>query len=366
MRLTVCVDALQPHLSGIGRYTWELCKGLTERADIDPLYFYRNRYLVDEPASLLSESECRPTGTRQLRWLQRWQARRALRSTLVHAPNYFLPADAGHGVITVHDLSVLRFPETHPIDRVKTFEKEFQSSLGRAAHVITDSETIRRELIETFAVPAIGITAVPLGVERRFRPMHSDEIGPILNRFGLTSQGYGLSVAAFEPRKRLSELIAAWRELPKLLRDRCPLILAGTPGWRNEALREAIARGEAEGWLKHLGFVEDSLLPFLYAGARVFVYPSTYEGFGLPPIEAMASGAPVIVSGQSCLREICGDGAFYVDPSDLVAFTSAIEMNLEDEQRRLALVRRAVDRAALYTWDRCVGDTVAVYRKIAN
>jgi alpha-1,3-rhamnosyl/mannosyltransferase len=364
MRVTLCVDALQVQLSGIGRYTWELCQRLSRCDEISRVHFYRGHSLIDDPSRLLSNPHYRPRLSRRpFRPIGRLKASRALASTLVHGPNYFLPLDADGGVITVHDLSIFRYPETHPPSRVKSFERLFASSLARATHVITDSETIRHELIDTFSLPPEAVSAVSLAAGPNFRSPDASKVAGALEEWGLTPGTYGLTVAAFEPRKKIPELIAAWRRLPPALRQACPLVLAGSAGWRNERLHEQIDQAVSEGWLKHLGFVDEARLPLLYAGARLFIYPSIYEGFGLPPIEAMAAGTPVIVSDKSCLPEVCGEAAGYIDPDDPDRFTKAMEEALSDEQWRAEMSRRGQERARLYSWDRCVADTVEIYKK---
>src|SRR3990170_245171 len=217
-----------------------------------------------------------------------------------------------------------------------------------------------------FGVQANMVTAVPLGVESSFRPLSRAVVAPALEHWGLRPNGYGLCVSTLEPRKKISELLSAWRQLPKGVRDTYPLVLCGGAGWRNEKLKEQIERGVAEGWLRYLGFVEEPLLPRLYAGAALFIYPSTYEGFGLPPVEAMASGVPVMVSPHSCLAEVCGDGAVYVDPDDPDAFVAALEDKLSDRKGAAQLIERGLARARLFSWDRCVDGTVEVYLKAAS
>jgi alpha-1,3-rhamnosyl/mannosyltransferase len=288
-------------------------------------------------------------------------ARRTLQSTIVHAPNYFLPVGADKSVTTVHDLSVFRFPETHPIARVRQFERLFEDSLNRATRIITDTETVRCELIEMFNVLPNRITAVALGVSDRFRPLSATELEPPLGKWGLTGS-YGLCVSALEPRKKVLELIGAWRRLPIGLRNRLPLVLAGGGGWLNEEIKDQVAAAEAEGWLRNLGHVDEADLPRLYAGARLFIYPSTYEGFGLPPVEAMACGVPAVVADRSCLREVCGEAPKYVDPENDNEFLTTIMESLENEQWRAKAVQCGLNQAAKYTWARCIEDTVAVYR----
>lgn len=364
LRIALCVDALAPQPGGIGRYTWELAKGLGERGDIDQLSFFGRGRLINDPRNLIENRDL-PRRHKLFRRIDAWRMRRTLRSSLVHGPNYFLPAAVESGVITVHDLSVFKYPETHPAARVRAFEQLFKSSLDRSAHVITDTETIKQELVATFSVRPETVTAIPLGVDRRFRP--ADGSGSeALASLGLSAGGYGLCVSTLEPRKKIRELLAAWERLPAAIRNRIPLALAGGSGWENDDLHAEIERGVGGGWLRHLGFVDDDLLPALYAGAALFIYPSIYEGFGLPPIEAMAAGVPVIVADRSCLPEVCGDAARYVDPDDPEAFVSAIEASLSDVAWRAEAVARGVERAREFTWACCVDRTIGVYQKVIN
>jgi alpha-1,3-rhamnosyl/mannosyltransferase len=338
---------------------------LPAHPEIAPVRFYGRGQLIDDPGKLVSGEPLARHGRGRLRRrFDRWRDRRAIAEDLIHGPNYFLPFFAETGVITVHDLSVLRFPETHPLERIKAFEREFEHSLARAAHVITDTETVRQEVIEQYGLSPDQVTAVLLGVSSSKRPMTATDLAPVLDRWGLRPGGYGLSISALEPRKKIAELLAAWRRLPRPLRDTYPLVLAGVPGWRNELLLQDIQAGIAEGWLKHLGFVEEALLPSLYAGAALFVYPSIYEGFGLPPLEAMACGVPTVVSSRSCLPEVCDSASRLVDPDDADDFMAAIEQGLTDEGWRAEAKARGLVRAGSLSWERCVKSTVDVYRQL--
>lgn len=354
------VNALDVHLGGIGRYTWELARRLPSQPQISSLrYFARNRVITDPGRLVRGEPIYRGRGFVRAR--RAWAARRALRTSLVHGPNYFLPAGVERGVITVHDLSVFKYPESHPRERLEHFDRLFSKSVESAAHILTDTETVRLELMDQFGVAGENITSVPLGVDEAFKPAHADILSPLLHKFGLRAGEYGLCVSAFEPRKRVPELIRAWGELPPALRSAYPLVLAGGPGWLNQHIHDSLDGPVSQGWVRYLGYVSERDLPQLYAGAALFVYPSVYEGFGLPPVEAMASGVPVIVANRSCLPEVCGDAAQYVDPDDLVQFSAAIQESLENPQQRAEFVRRGLKRAAGYTWERCISATAAVY-----
>ena len=378
MRLIVSVDALTPSLTGIGRYTWELVTRLQGAPGLKQLRFYRAGRWVKDPARLrqapaaasvaaaagssTSSPGARPPPSAAYLWAKDLYWRTTCRGNVFHAPNYFLPPCARNGVITVHDLSVLKFPETHPAERVRQWEASFSDSLGRARQLITDSEWTRNEVMAHLSWPAERITAVPLGVSADFRPQVADLLQAPLSRRGLTPDGYTLCVSTLEPRKRIEALLCAYRLLPGPLRKRWPLVLAGGHGWQAQALLQHIEQAAGEGWLIPLGYVPIEALPQLYAGASLFVYPSTYEGFGLPVIEAMASGVPVVTSNRSCLPEVSGGAARLVDPDDVVSFALTLEASLTDAAWRAEAVGAGLSQAARYTWDQCCEQTLKVYR----
>lgn len=201
-----------------------------------------------------------------------------------------------------------------------------------------------------------------LGVSARFAPRSAAELTPTLQHFKLNASGYSLCVSTIEPRKRIDSLLAAYARLPKKVLAAYPLLLVGGKGWRSEHLHEAIDAGQNAGWLRYLGFVAEEDLPALYAGAKLFVYPSIYEGFGLPVIEAMASGVPVISSDRSCLPEVAAGAGKLVNPDDLDIFTSTIEEALADIEWRQQAVANGLHVASQYNWTECVNRTVNVYK----
>lgn len=366
MRVILSVDALAPSLTGIGRYTWELASRLGQMPDVEQVRYYRSGHWVDEPAALLrAATQKHKRRFKYPRWAKDWYWRRACRGQVFHAPNYFLPPYIENGVATIHDLSVFRFPETHPVERVKQFEKSFQQTLDVAAHLITDSEVVRQEVIEFFSWPAERITSVHLGVSSRFAPRSAAELTPALQRYRLTLGGYSLCVSTIEPRKRIDSLLEAYARLPEKMLVACPLVLVGGKGWRSEHLHELIDKGQNAGWLRYLGFAAEDDLPALYAGANLFVYPSIYEGFGLPVVEAMASGVPVVTSDLSCLPEVAAGAARLVNPDDSDALAMSIREALTDVEWRRQAVGKGLQVAARYNWDECARQTVNVYRMCA-
>ncbi|MGQ0486548.1 MAG: glycosyltransferase family 4 protein [Hyphomicrobiales bacterium] len=375
MRLVLAVDSLTPELTGIGRYTWELASRLPPLLGTDQVRYYRQGRWVKVPGQLLQPSPS-PKSSRhrgrpcwRLRmpdWVRQHGLKWACRGQIFHGPNFFVPPCADIGVATVHDLSVFKFPETHPVARVKQFEREFECSLSRASHLITASETTRKEVMEFSAWPGEKITVVPFGVSSTFAPKSESELAPCMDKYGLIGGAYALCVSTLEPRKRIGNLLRAYQCLPRRLRNRYPLILVGSAGWLSEALREEIERVSRQGWLRYLGFVPEADLAMLYAGARAFIYPSSYEGFGLPVLEAMASGIPVVASNRSSLPEVTQGAALLLDPDDVDAMAGTIRTGLSDEAWRSTARSKGLTVAQAYSWNRCIEQTVRVYEGVAR
>ncbi|MEG3178434.1 glycosyltransferase family 1 protein [Sphingomonas sp. RB3P16] len=365
MRVGITVDSLSTNLTGIGRYTWELCQGLAQNRAIDDLSYFLVDHWRSDPAALLTGQTRRRS--RLPKAIRRWRTRAGFDRRLIHGTNYFLPRQAETGVVTVHDLSIYLHPETHPIERIRDFEKQFASSLDRALHVITDSEATRRDLISHLSYPAEKVTTVHLGVSDRFRPEERATLAPRLSRLlGGPIGDYILSVATFEPRKRIEAAIVAHARFCDRTGRDVPLVLVGAKGWGNASLHALIEGEQRKGRLIMLGFVPEEELPTLYAGARLFLYPSVYEGFGLPPIEAMACGVPTIVSDRSCLPEVTRGAAMMIDPDDIDALSLAIERGLDDDIWRKGAIWAGLNVAAHYSWSRCIEKTVDIYRACSD
>jgi alpha-1,3-rhamnosyl/mannosyltransferase len=266
----------------------------------------------------------------------------------------------------VHDLSWLDYPEAHPVERVRFLDRHLPRTLERADRVLTDSAFIADEIASRFGVPRAKIRAIPLGVDAAYRPRSRDEIAPVLEKHGLRDSAYLLVVATLEPRKNLERLARAYAALPSTLKARHPLAIVGARGWLNRDLERVLAPLEAGGTVRRLGYVAENELPSIYAGAHAFAFPSLYEGFGLPVLEAMASGVPVLTSNVSSLPEVAGDAALTVDPLDERALSENLARLLEDDTWRDAASARGILRAREYPWSRCVEATVDAYRETSH
>lgn len=372
MSVVLSVEALAPALTGIGRYAWELASRLPQQLGSGKVRYYRQGNWVKDPGLLLQAAAIAPTLHRKKsrlriktpRWLKDRMLKWDCRGQVFHGPNYFLPPCADMGVATVHDLSVFKFPETHPAERIRQFERDFTCSMSRAAHLITDSEATRQEVMSFLAWPPEKITAVALGVSPKFTPVSTGDLAPCLRKYGLTPGGYALCVSTLEPRKKIGNLLQAYQCLPRRLREQYPLILVGSAGWLSEELHQEIDRLSLQGWLRYLGFVPEADLPALYAGARTFVYPSIYEGFGLPVLEAMASGVPVVAADRSSLPEVTKGAALLVDPDDIDALAASINKSLCDDAWHSTARNTGLEVAQGFTWDCCVEQTIQVYQRI--
>lgn len=389
MKLILAVDAISPPLTGIGRYAWELASRLEHHPDVEDIRFFSMGAWVRDLGSRIGARDV-PTHSKHLlsglsdrfsplvrKYLSQqlwaiqaysatvpnWMAYRlrACPDHLYHSPNFFLPPTDGRTVATIHDLSNFKYPETHPAARRKLFDLEMGRTLRHASHLITPSETTRHEVAEYFSWPEERITAILHGVHAGFRPRAPEELAPLLARHGLEPGGYSLCVSTLEPRKRILELLTAFQALPPGLRRRYPLVLVGSAGWLNESIYAKIEIGQREGWGKYLGFVPEDDLANLYAGAQAFLYPSVYEGYGLPVVEAMASGVPVLTSDKSCLPEVSGGAAWLVDPDNHEELRDGIAKVLSDDPWRETTRLRGLAVSRERTWEHSVQETLRVY-----
>jgi glycosyltransferase involved in cell wall biosynthesis len=378
VNLILNVDAITPPLTGIGRYALRLAQGLRGHANIgDARYFSAYKWVVDPEQALNANRGV--AGLRrfvpakslamQVYFAVRQRAfdhlARKFGDYVLHSPNYLLFEHSGPRVCTVHDLSWLHYPDYHPKERVQIMEKRMPHSLKIADAVITDSQFVRRELIERFAIDPARVHAIPLGVDDTFAPRDARLTQPAMTALGLRHDGYLLALATLEPRKNLGRLLDAYEQLDAALRKRYPLVLAGATGWHANALVERIDALVARGEALRLGFVPENLLPQLVAGARLLAFPSIYEGFGLPPLEAMASGVPVVASAASCIPEVTGNAALLVSPEDVDGLKLALERGLTDAPWRAQAITHGLDRARQFTWQACVDATVQIYRQVA-
>ncbi len=373
------VDPVAPPLTGIGNYALELARRLPSVPGMGLVRFAANGAWITDiearrvttPRSRMPRNSALQTLLRPVHRLYRigqevrqTRAYGTLPNTLFHGTNFTIPDFPGRSIATIHDLSVLRFPQFHPAVRVDTLKRAIEKTIERASFLIADSEFIRGEIVELLSWPPDRVRAVHLGVGPQFRCRDSEETAPVLAGLRLHHGRYALCIASIEPRKNIDGIISAYAALPPALKAEYPLVLAGHPGWNSGETHQRIRRLAGEGWLKYIGYVADATLPHLISGARGFVYPSFYEGFGLPVVEAMASGVPVVTSNGSSLAEVAEGAALLVDPLDREALTAAIRRLLEDDEWRDRARQSSLVIARRYSWDATVLNTAEVYRHV--
>lgn len=386
MKVILSVQPVRFPLTGIGRYTYELAKNLKALEAISELRYVSGEAFLAELPSSANESEERSSTVDYLTRLKRLVARNeqivdayrflkerklnrpfnGLQDHLYHGPNFYLPRFPGTSVVTFHDLSVLTMPNFHPKERVNYLAKEIDASLRRAGMIATDSDYIRSEIISRLGVNERKVGVAKLACGPEFRPRSCDEIDAVTSQYGLTYRRYTLYAGTIEPRKNLKALLDAYAQLPYPTRARYPLAMVGYKGWNNTEIVDRIEQGQREGWVRYLGFVRDGQLPLLFSGARLFAFPSLYEGFGLPVLEAMASGIPVLTSNRSSLPEVGGDAPLYVNPDDVDGIAAGLAKALEDEAWREDAIINGLRQASQFSWMRCAQDTVQIYRQALN
>lgn len=387
MKVILNIESVRFPLTGIGRYTYELATALEAQLDITQLRFFASGRFVSGLPDMGAEGIEDVSGdaaTISLNALKRWVQRYplALRAyqqlssllrtnglkgsedCIYHGPNFFLPRFAGPKIATFHDLSPFTWAHCHEPAKVQYLQNELSNTLKYADRLITDSEFTRQELAAFSGISADRIHAVPLAAAAEFHPRSAAALQALLQKYGLTYQGYTLFVGTIEPRKNIVTLLQAYEQLPMTVRQRWPLILTGYEGWNSADIHARIQRAEQQGWCKYLGYLPAHELPGIISGARLFAFPSHYEGFGLPVLEALSSGVPVVCSNSSSLPEVAGGAALLHTPEDVDSLQQCLVKGLEDDSWRSEAVVKGLAHAETFSWQRCAAETVKVYNKL--
>jgi alpha-1,3-rhamnosyl/mannosyltransferase len=282
---------------------------------------------------------------------------------LYHEPNFIpLPGDLPT-VATLHDLSAILYPQWHPADRVAYYERRFRDSLRQCTHFLTVSEFARREILRTLGLRPEQVTRTYNGIRPDLRPLPTAEVQATLQRLGLPPR-YLLYLGTLEPRKNVLMLLRVYCSLPAEVRERWPLVLVGGWGWNTAELAEYLDTEARHHNVRHVGYLPDEAVPALYNGARALVFPSFYEGFGLPPLEMMACGGAVLASTAGALVETAGSRAHLLDPWDEDGWRQALLRITDDDDWWQSLREGVTEVARPFTWERCAQETWQVYRRV--
>ena len=376
MRIAIDAHSVGTRLGGNESYAVNLIEAL---AQIDE---------VNEYTLFVTTAEARD------RFHQRWPNFK-VRSTLPHTPLIRIPltlsavlrkhpVDVLHVqftappfcpcpvVVSIHDLSFEHVPETfHRRSRIQ-LRLTVRSSARRAAKILTLSEHTRRDVIDTYGIEPSRITAIPLAAPGHFyRVEDNRELQRVRHTYGIDGQ-YILSVGSIQPRKNVARLVQAYARVRASLRDQHTetelpkLVLVGKLGWLYDETLRALEQSRVADSVILTGYVPETDLPALYSGAICFVYPSYFEGFGLPPLEAMKCGAPVIVGNQTSLPEVVGDAGLTVDPFDINSIAKAIEKLINDSVLRRELSVKGRSRAETFSWRKTAQQTLEIYEQVGR
>ncbi|NTV52445.1 MAG: glycosyltransferase family 4 protein [Candidatus Firestonebacteria bacterium] len=290
---------------------------------------------------------------------------RKMNFDVYYEPNY-IPSGihAKHLVTTVHDLSFHHHPEWHPDDRVKYFKRTFFPRVLKSDVITTDSHFIKQEVVNELGIAPDRVRVIYMGYDQSlFKVYPAAEVEAFRASRKLPKK-FILFVGSIEPRKNLERLLIAYLQLPEAEKRECKLVLSGFAGWKNSAIMNLIQKAHEH--VIFLGYLSVHELALLYNAATIFAYPSLYEGFGLPPIEAMACGTPVLVSRAASLPEVCGDAALYCDPLEVDQISSQLQKLFFDEGLQKRLVETGFQKIRNYTWDKSAEQLLQLFREISG
>jgi alpha-1,3-rhamnosyl/mannosyltransferase len=359
LRITIDATSLLVRSAGVKNYIWHWLRHLRAQAEgveINAFPFVPSSLTsLDHEASALSRPQTaarfaliklmNETGLPPVEWTIQ-------RADIFHATNLMRRAPRRAKLTaTVHDLTCFLMPEVHSEGNIKADREFAEAILKRANGLIAVSENTRQDAIRVLGIPPKRIRTIYSGIaDAYFEAKPAPRARP-----------YALYVGTIEPRKNLDGLLDSWAQLPASLRAEYDLLIAGPSGWMSE---KTFARIQREA--TYLGYVPEADLPGLTAGASAFVYPSLYEGFGFPVAQAMAAGAPVITSNNSCMPEIAGEAALLIDPRSASDLASALQTVLESADLRADLIARGREQAARFRWEACATESLQFFRGVAG
>lgn len=360
--------------AGIGRYTREMIKALAARSPgpaTEYHLFVADGHKIKMPPQLGCNFSWHTTRLTK-RWLERLWYRLHLPLwiemwtgpvDLFHQPDFVLPRSrpGTPTILTVHDLSFVREPDSVMPGMTRHLNMWVPWSVKRADQVIAVSEATRQDLIELYHTPPEKITVIHHGVTPEFKPVENPfDLAAVCQKYALDKTPFVLTLGTIQPRKNYRRLVQAFAQIDPPF----TLVIAGNKGWHYDTIFKEVQELGLENRVYFPDFVDDSDLPALYSAASLFVYPSLYEGFGLPALEAMACGTPVVASNQSSLPEVVGEAGVLVDPRDVGAIAEAMSRVLSDESLNRQLSETGRRRAAHFSWDKVAADLLNLYETV--
>lgn len=378
------LNSIRPPITGIGRYAIELLRGgLGAEMEITAV---RNRRLYDQSSLDSVFSELETTHRIETETLRKYGGKipfsreiyRRLNAShfsrladpllskgaICHDINYSFIPKRRSGLTTIYDLSHKKCPDTHPYHRVRFLDTYFSKLANSDYPIITISHNVKNDLLEAYDIAQERIHVTHLAADQQFHPREESQCAAILQRYKLKYKGYLLCVGTREPRKNLSSVLSAYCSLPDEMKQAYPLVIAGPSGWKHSQHEHRIQQLHEQGQIIKLGYVPQTDLPELYAAATAFIYPSLYEGFGLPLLEAMQSGCPCITSNSGALAEVADGNALQINPLDAEELADKLTVLLQDTDTNQHYANAGRQRAQMFSWSDTVAATHRIYESL--
>lgn len=373
-KIILSADCIKQGLTGVGRYAFELACYFRHHPQIESLKFYKHRRVFNrfpmkqKPINRYPEKFLRSLMKRNLfssLYPLFSQDLSSINDHIFHGTDFNIPDYQGISVATIHDIALVRFPHFHKNNAHNGFEN-LSAILKKASLIFTPCQFVKNDIIEVFNHPAEKIRVTYEASSGIFSPLSATHCYPTLKKWGLQYKQFILCLSTIEPRKNIPTLIEAYEKLPLSIKNHYPLVLIGHKGWQSETIHEKIHSAQRKGWLKYLGFVADADLQKILPSAALFVFPSYYEGFGLPVLEAMASGVPVICSNTSSLPEVAGEAALMFNPYQVESITLSLQRGIEDSQWQKFAINKGFEQNKKFSWKQCAEETLLGYRSAIN
>ncbi len=371
--------ALLSPFTGVARYTYEnairLQKQYSDRYEWFYDYGFQSTTLIKPDSKYPSENFLKKIKSLIVSHpLLKSFIRKALSVTsylsspeydLYWQPNYIpKKVKAKKTVTTIHDFSFYIQPEWHPKERLQYFQKNFWKNASASDWIITGSNFTKQEIITYMDYPADKISVIYHAADHNiYKIYHKEILQTTKEKFALNDT-FLLSVGSIEPRKNLLTLLKAYRILPDHIKKSYPLVLVGFKGWKNREIMQEIEKEKEH--IQYLGYLSNTELAHVYNLATLFIYPSLYEGFGIPPLEAMACGTAVITSSVASLPEVCSNAVAYIDPDKSHEIAKEITSLLTTPEKRNNLIKKGLERTKLFTWDKAAQEHIKVFEKVLS
>ncbi|MBI1821794.1 MAG: glycosyltransferase family 4 protein [Nitrospirae bacterium] len=362
MKIGIDVSPIFRQRGGVGTYTLHLTEQLL-RFKTDHAFFLFSTEPPNDSIHFLKKPDVHVIhGSKPYLRYRIWKEK----IDIVHGPNFRLPGKGTRGnVITIHDLALVKYPEFG--------KKRFGSGLAfwrtrkralSADRIVADSQNTLEDIVRFTGSPREKIKVIHLGVDPFYRPEHHQEaFFKIRQKFKFEKEKYVLFAGTIEPRKNVKTLVQAFAKKENIRKTHC-LVLAGGAGWKYDELKELILKEKLGKEICVTGYISNDELRILYSHASCFVFPSIYEGFGMPPLEAMACGTPVICSNVSSLPEVVGEAAITLDPFDVDGFSDSIEKIINNKNLRKEMIEKGYQRVKQFSWEETARKTLRVYEDL--